>query len=162
MATQNDSRWVRKRKGESYSSYRARMTPLQLETYRAYQREWQKRKRVADSTFRLHQAENARQWQRRNPLRNAMNEYKGRSKRKGIRYELTHGRFEELVTSACFYCGATPNPLNGIDRIEPSLGYVDNNVVTACRQCNVAKNDRSQEEFFAWIARLAAHIGKGA
>jgi 5-methylcytosine-specific restriction endonuclease McrA len=160
MATDKATRLALRR--EQYRRRRARMTQEELELERQYYREWVRRKRKKDLQFAAQEAEKARAWQRRNPLRNAMNEYKGRSRRKGIPYELTGERFEELVKATCYYCGATPNPLNGIDRIEPSLGYVDNNVVTACRQCNVAKNDRSQEEFFAWVARLAAHIGKGA
>ncbi len=36
-------------------------------------------------------------------------------------------------------------------------GYTPDNVTTACRYCNVAKMDRSVDEFLAWAQDLVGH-----
>ena len=46
---------------------------------------------------------------------------------------------------------------NGIDRVNPALGYVEDNVVTCCKICNIAKHDLRLEEFLAWIEKLKRH-----
>jgi hypothetical protein len=46
---------------------------------------------------------------------------------------------------------------SGIDRINPSLGYVVGNVVPCCARCNVAKNNMSVEEFSAMLDRIRMH-----
>jgi 5-methylcytosine-specific restriction endonuclease McrA len=37
------------------------------------------------------------------------------------------------------------------------MGYYDDNVVACCKNCNVAKLDRTQEDFLKWIKRVAVH-----
>jgi len=64
-----------------------------------------------------------------------------------------------LLKQDCAYCGAPAKPLNGIDRINNALGYVDGNVTTACRTCNLAKREMTLEEFRAWVGRAAKHMG---
>lgn len=39
---------------------------------------------------------------------------------------------------------------NGIDRIDSNDGYVQGNVVPCCKYCNMAKMDRTQDEFLKW------------
>ena len=70
----------------------------------------------------------------------------------------------------CHYCGAEhsnnmlynqPNfkynfIYNGIDRICSSKGYIQGNVVTCCRTCNVAKSDMSYKEFINHITKRSA------
>jgi hypothetical protein len=89
------------------------------------------------------------------------------AKEKG--FDLTEQQFKEISSQNCFYCNAEPTPTkgyrqwsayiftNGLDRIDPSMGYLYNNVVACCKWCNVAKLDRSVEEFYSWITKLAKH-----
>ena len=44
--------------------------------------------------------------------------------------------------------------VNGIDRVDSSKGYVEDNVVSCCKYCNTAKNTMSRDEFFKWIKRV--------
>lgn len=43
---------------------------------------------------------------------------------------------------------------NGVDRINNSIGYVIENCVPCCRQCNRSKDILNQKEFYEWIMRL--------
>ncbi len=71
------------------------------------------------------------------------------------------------IKKPCVYCGVressfvtdrrdgtTTLKYNGLDRIDSSLGYRKNNVVTACSQCNIAKGEMPTEEFKAHITRI--------
>jgi hypothetical protein len=44
--------------------------------------------------------------------------------------------------------------LNGIDRIDSKLGYVEGNVVSCCKICNSAKGDLTLAEFENWINKM--------
>lgn len=99
-------------------------------------------------------------------ITNRMGQYRRSAEKKGLEYELSRELFEELILSDCSYCGDKPTTrlksswdevyVNGIDRIDSSLGYVDGNVVTACWVCNSAKKNMSQQDFIAWVRRVYA------
>jgi hypothetical protein len=59
---------------------------------------------------------------------------------------LTREDFNELIIGDCVYCGRSPSSWFGIDRIIPELGYVIDNVVPCCFDCNVDKHVNSAEE----------------
>jgi hypothetical protein len=46
---------------------------------------------------------------------------------------------------------------NGIDRVNNNFGYLIDNCVTCCTNCNVAKMARTQEEFNSWNQRVYEH-----
>lgn len=50
-------------------------------------------------------------------------------------------------------------PLNGIDRIDSSIGYTFNNSRPCCYRCNIAKSDQSEIEFYNMIVEVAKHRG---
>ena len=92
--------------------------------------------------------------------------YKARALRKKLEFTLSIEKFRELVTSNCFYCGATPSNIkkqpghngefiyNGIDRVDSSIGYIEENCVSCCATCNKAKLAMSKEEFLLWIEKV--------
>lgn len=96
---------------------------------------------------------------------------RGGAKRRGISYELSFEEFKEIVSMNCHWCGIEPTlkkpkkermptlsaPAHGIDRVDNSLGYVYNNCVASCQMCNIAKNNKSKEEFLLWIKRVYAN-----
>ena len=59
-------------------------------------------------------------------------------------------------TKICFYCGDSIIMRTGtkLDRIDNSIGYTNENTVGCCGQCNIAKNDYTQEEFQNWIKKV--------
>jgi len=95
---------------------------------------------------------------------------KGATER-GLPFELSPRDVADIVARDCVYCGAPPRlrykthkgylteiKANGIDRIDSALGYVQGNVQPCCKSCNVAKLDRSDADFRAWVLKVADHI----
>jgi hypothetical protein len=87
------------------------------------------------------------------------NNYKSNAIRKGVAFELTLEEFIKITSSDCFYCGSKPSSIqrrqnhqgfyiyNGIDRVDNSIGYIKENVVPCCWECNSAKKTMSIEIF---------------
>lgn len=82
-----------------------------------------------------------------------------------FKFTLTVRQFGSLVFRKCHYCGADPSVKtksgrllrNGIDRVDPRIGYVLKNCVPCCWQCNRMKWNWSTAEFSAHINRIHAH-----
>lgn len=83
--------------------------------------------------------------------------YKRSAKSKGLVFELTEEEFDTLTGGHCTYCRqpTTDTHKNGIDRIESERGYVKDNCVTCCGQCNVAKKKLTCDEFIEHACRVA-------
>jgi len=94
---------------------------------------------------------------------------KGRKSSKEKGFELTKECFKRVSQMRCHYCDADTSwsngykpwhpkiKINGLDRVDPLMGYFDNNVVACCKDCNTAKLDKTEREFISWLARVAAH-----
>lgn len=90
-------------------------------------------------------------------IRQSYHNYKNGAERRGYDYLLTLEEFRKFVTAACSYCGLAP--AKGIDRRNNVVGYLIENCTPCCKQCNLAKRDMTEKEFFAWLQRLAQHQG---
>ena len=105
--------------------------------------------------------------------------YSRLAKKREIEFELTKEEFRNLVTRNCKYCGTEPKQkfwihgkglnqtkehstfiYNGIDRVDSSKNYTIDNCVPCCGICNMAKNERTLEEFQDWIDRLCEFNSK--
>lgn len=81
--------------------------------------------------------------------------YKKRAERKLMKFELSLVQFQNITSSNCYYCSAPPSNriqkhkyiyyYNGIDRIDNSKGYEDNNVLPCCVICNTKKGAITKE-----------------
>lgn len=90
--------------------------------------------------------------------------YKNSAKSRGLPWDLTLDYFTELLFERCFYCRVDPCLLvkasihslkiNGVDRMDSSLGYSMENCVSCCYVCNRAKGNMSVSDFFSWFKRL--------
>ena len=101
------------------------------------------------------------------PARNTVVQgYKKSAKKNNREWKLTDKDLKKLFEGDCFYCGLKPSNCrktksgdffiySGIDRKDNSKGYIKNNVVSCCRECNLAKAGRDFQEFLMWIQRLA-------
>ena len=99
--------------------------------------------------------------------------YINSAKRRSISWNLNNDTFKNLVISTCYYCGTKPSQIiyrrdlnggftyNGIDRLNPVLGYILGNVVPCCKQCNYAKRDMTEQEFNAWLDRVFNYRTEG-
>jgi len=94
---------------------------------------------------------------------------------RGLVWGLSDELFGELTKQSCYYCGIAPSQIhggedyrglnggyvyNGIDRLDNGLGYLPDNCVSCCWECNVAKGTKSYEQFMEWIARVI-HFQEG-
>ena len=62
-------------------------------------------------------------------------------KRRSIELRLTFEEYVELIKQPCFYCGDDlPTDGSGLDRKDNTKGYVKENLVPCCEQCNKAKS----------------------
>jgi hypothetical protein len=96
--------------------------------------------------------------------------YKYRARKKQIDFLLSEEQFSDLIYGSCYYCGQEPSRwypterktrpingrilVNGVDRLDSSIGYVVRNCVSCCEICNKAKRDLGIQEFISWIKRI--------
>jgi hypothetical protein len=93
-----------------------------------------------------------------------------RARLSGHEWKLTKEQVREIISQPCFYCGIPFSnnfgekhgfnggvKYNGLDRIDNDKGYIIDNVVPCCRSCNIAKNNRSLEDFKRWIDDVYHH-----
>lgn len=98
----------------------------------------------------------------------AVHNYKQSATKRNLEWALTEEQAEALVLNNCNYCGSVPSRLvqlkrgkhqilvNGIDRVDNTIGYVYSNCVSCCATCNFSKRDLSMEEWTAWLERMVA------
>lgn len=85
---------------------------------------------------------------------------KSSAAQRGLVFELSTEELFRLVCGECHYCGLQ-GP-NGVDRVDNSLGYTPTNCVSACEQCNIAKNNYMYDLFVDWVERVHAKVCRGA
>lgn len=93
--------------------------------------------------------------------------------KRGIEWRLSPEEFIVITKKDCTYCGAVPRIyeskpnygkgrtvktlMNGIDRLDSSLGYVTGNVVPCCGTCNKMKMAMDESLFIVHILKIAKH-----
>lgn len=92
--------------------------------------------------------------------------YRRGAQYRNLEFSLTKEEFKKLLFESCYYCKDGLKSIwrrsevnqkleyNGIDRVDPKMGYVLNNVVTCCKDCNIAKTDFTKEEFFSIVKKI--------
>ncbi len=66
---------------------------------------------------------------------------------------LTIREIGEMLLLECYYCAKPADPVNGIDRLDSSVGYSTENCCTACKECNRVKGKCPIDEFLESCAR---------
>lgn len=81
---------------------------------------------------------------------------KSSAKKRGYAWELSRPQFEEVINNTCYYCdGIASKTGSGIDRLDNCKGYVLENCVSCCRECNRLKGDQyTPEETKAIVALI--------
>lgn len=97
------------------------------------------------------------------------NDSKRSAKRRGYTWDIPKNIFRKITSSNCFYCGNPPSMRtnrsdlngdyihNGIDRVNNANGYVINNCVACCWNCNKAKQSFSPKQFKNWVISVYNH-----
>jgi 5-methylcytosine-specific restriction endonuclease McrA len=74
-------------------------------------------------------------------------------------FELTSDEYYALRNGKCAYCDrpTTDVHCNGIDRIDNNVGYVKENCVTCCHDCNMMKLISTSQDFIGRTIKVATH-----
>ena len=90
-------------------------------------------------------------------------EYKRNAMQRGLLWDITEDEFTRITSGDCYWCGCSPSRkhfpngvngpyvFNGIDRLNNSIGYLRENIVSCCTRCNFAKKAHSAQDFLGWI-----------
>jgi hypothetical protein len=72
-----------------------------------------------------------------------------RADQKGFIFDISEELFDTITNCPCYTCGklSTKEHQNGLDRIDSSIGYIENNVYSCCGNCNYMKNNYSYKIF---------------
>jgi len=99
--------------------------------------------------------------------RSIFSSYKQNAKARKLNFNVDFDYAINIMKSNCHYCGIEPSntymksyynvKYNGIDRVDNSRGYENENVVSCCKMCNIAKNNNSEEDFLKWVKRLSEY-----
>lgn len=76
---------------------------------------------------------------------------------RNLDFTLQEPWYLSFALQPCTYCDGPA--YGGLDRIDSSLGYCEENVANCCSRCNYMKSDLSQREFILHVQRIAAHMG---
>ena len=77
--------------------------------------------------------------------------------KRGHELGLSDEKMEEFFSSNCVYCDASPNPHNGIDRVDNDNGYTKENSVACCTICNFMKGVMTKVAFLTHVERMVLH-----
>jgi 5-methylcytosine-specific restriction endonuclease McrA len=97
----------------------------------------------------------------KNKMKPSLFEYKNRANKKKVSFELSKEKFEEMIVDTCVYCHRKPITWFGIDRVVPESGYVVDNVVTCCFDCNLDKHTRDADTTMMRNERIATRVDDG-
>ena len=90
--------------------------------------------------------------------------YKYDARARQLEFNLSNEDLDVLFASNCYYCGSVPsNRLShgasvfiytGVDRVDNSKGYSEENCVPACMRCNKAKLAMTLDNFLDHVAKI--------
>lgn len=128
-------------------------------------------RRIAEDPtgYHKHQAEMSRLYRKNNPEKmlaiyqrrgkdanQRFLTYKNRAPKFGIEFDISKEECISMFQSSCGYCGIEfdDGTLLGIDRIDPTVGYINDNCVACCTMCNFMKNNLDGEQFYKIIKNI--------
>ena len=78
------------------------------------------------------------------------NSYQNRAIQKGLDFVLSKDAFDLILSNSCYLCNkeCSSTHHNGLDRIDNSKGYIEDNVKSCCGGCNYMKRNYSVEDIF--------------
>ncbi len=78
--------------------------------------------------------------------------YKRSAREREVEFSISLGFFRLLIGEACVYCST--KPAMGVDRIDSSKGYVEENSTPCCRTCNQMKLDHTRDFFLSHVRKI--------
>lgn len=81
--------------------------------------------------------------------------YRRNAEIRGLVLEISFSDFCKIITDKCHYCGEDGG---GVDRVDNTLGYLKENVIACCGQCNRMKNNYTLEQFLDKCQKIVDNI----
>lgn len=80
--------------------------------------------------------------------------------KKGIQFVLSFEEYALIIEKPCYYCNRkmTDECGLGLDRVDNSIGYVINNVVSCCSICNGMKSNYPFDWFLSHIQMVYKNL----
>ena len=100
-----------------------------------------------------------KQYKIRNPEHTCFDQHKSNAKRRNIEWKLTFNEYMMFWQKPCYYCGCSIKT-SGLDRIDNGKGYIIENLVPCCHQCNRFRGGLSQQEFITMCKKIVFHRNK--
>jgi hypothetical protein len=99
--------------------------------------------------------------------RDVFRNYRQAAKKRGYIFSIEENYFFDLIVSPCVYCavpssmGTKPSKhkefrFNGVDRVDNSLGYTNENCVSCCKHCNRSKASMKVDDWHSWLTRVSS------
>jgi 5-methylcytosine-specific restriction endonuclease McrA len=98
----------------------------------------------------------AKNWYKKSP-RAMFPLYEKSANKRGLEFKISLDDFIRKIKEPCVYCGNPPpeeSTRNGLDRINNNAGYIVENLVACCFNCNQMKGKRSVEDFLEHIRKI--------
>lgn len=103
------------------------------------------------------------------PFNHIVASYRSEARNRGKSWDLSHAQAIAMFKSSCYYCGKPPGLrtvktrnreffCGGIDRMNPDVGYQEDNCVPCCRKCNLGKHSMLPQEFVRRAEAVYKHM----
>ena len=144
---------LQKEKGNEYSQVsRARRLEADPEAYRTHNNE------VHRGWYSINK-NHMHEWQKKN-INAKLSAAKYQAQKRRLLWDLTDIQAKDMMTSECTYCGFLNLDLitNGIDRLDSSKGYIPDNCVPCCKDCNYLKGSYDPVSFLNKCKQICSHF----
>ncbi len=148
------SKNIRQKEKQYYKAHREKKKAEDLEGYLKHNAE------VHKIWYQKNQ-QRVRQWTKTN-INTYILSMMGQAKKKGIPWNLSYEKAEEIMRKSCVYCGFShndPKRFNGIDRMNNNDSYRESNVVSCCKHCNFFKKSLDPITFIQRCAQISKKHG---
>ena len=81
--------------------------------------------------------------------------YKKRAIKKGIEFDIPEEYYKNVMNDRCYYCKIDSE--TGLDRVYNETGYIMQNIVSCCSECNYMKFDMKLDDFIEHCSKISEY-----
>ncbi len=93
-------------------------------------------------------------------------QYKRNAAIRDYSFSISNNLFKQIIKENCYYCGKKPQAnangliCTGMDRVDNTKGYTEDNIKSCCKVCNIMKNNMQKAEFIEHIQLIISNQTK--
>lgn len=156
-------REYRKNNAERIREYQQEYRERNADRINEYQQEYYERNVEQKKEYRERNADKNKEYQKEyyTTVHGKFIKIRNSAHRRSINFEITEEFVGDLTNQECFYCGTetTESLRNGIDRLDNTKGYVENNCRSCCGTCNNMKQCLDPLTFVERCSQVSSHNG---